>query len=86
MLRVKVWTASLAVSGAIFYLLCIVGRLVAPDTGYHETFLEVVLPGFQWLTPFGFLAGLVGSMVYGAIMGWVLSTVHNVFYRKWEGA
>jgi hypothetical protein len=71
--------------GGIFYLLCLIGRFVAPDTGYHETFLEVVLPGFEWLTPVGFLAGLVGSMVYGAVMGSVFSTVHNAFYRKWEG-
>lgn len=86
MLRVKIWTASLAISGAIFYLLCIVGRLVAPNTVYHETFLEVVLPGFEWLTPLGFVAGLAGSMVYGAVMGWVFSTVHNLMARTWKEA
>jgi hypothetical protein len=86
MLRVKIWTASLAISGAIFYVLCLVGRFVMPDTGYHDTLLEVVLPGFEWLTPLGFIAGLVGSMVYGAVMGWVFSTVHNLMARVWQEA
>lgn len=86
MLRVKIWTASLAVSGAIFYMLCLLGRFLIPNTGYHETFLEVVLPGFEWLTPVGFFAGLVGSLIYGAVMGWVFSTMHNIMARKWPGA
>ena len=86
MLRVKIWTVSLAVSGAIFYLLCLLGRFLIPNAGYHETFLEVVLPGFEWLTPLGFIAGLVGSLIYGAVMGWVFSTVHNIVARKWPGA
>jgi uncharacterized protein DUF5676 len=85
-LRVKVWTSALAISGAIFYLLCIVGRFVAPETGYHESLLEAVLPGFEWLTPLGFVAGLVGSMVYGAVMGAVFSTVHNAMARTWKEA
>lgn len=86
MLRVKIWTASVAASGAIFYLLCLVGRFLAPETGYHDTFLEVVLPGFEWLTPFGFIAGLAGSLIYGAVMGWVFSTVHNIMVHKWPKA
>lgn len=34
----------------------------------------------------GFLAGIVGSMVYGAVMGAVFSTVHNVMARTWKQA
>ena len=83
MLRVKIWAASLGVSGAIFYLLCLIGRFVVPNTGYHDTFLEVVLPGFEWLTPVGFLAGLAGSLVYGGVIGWVFSSVHNFMASRW---
>ena len=83
MLRVKIWTAAMAVSVVVFYLLCLLGRLLAPGTGYHETLLEVVLPGFEWLTPIGFLAGLAGALVYGAVIGWVFATAHNVLARIW---
>jgi hypothetical protein len=83
MLRVKIWTVAMGVSGAVFYLLCLFGRLLAPGTGYHETLLGVVLPGFEWLTPIGFLAGLAGSLIYGAVIGWVFSNAHNVLVRTW---
>ena len=86
MLRLKVWTWALAVWAASTYVLCIVWGMVTPDTIHTEALeklLETVLPGFRWLTPLGFLIGLVESFLYGAYAGLLFVPLHNLFYRRW---
>jgi hypothetical protein len=82
MLNLKVWTWSLAAWAAITYLVCIAYGLVAPPSLHNAGALEALLPGFRWLTPVGFLIGLVESFVYGAYAGLLFVPLHNVFHRR----
>lgn len=83
MLNLKVWTWSLALCSTITYLVCIVYGLVAPPTLHMAGALEVLLPGFRWLEPTGFLVGLVESFLYGAYAGLVFVPIHNYLHRRW---
>ena len=46
-------------------------------------FLEIVLPGFRWLTVMGFLIGALESFLYGAYMGLVFTPIYNFFQQRW---
>jgi hypothetical protein len=82
MLNLKVWTLSLATWSGITYLVCIVYGLLVPPELHGASVLEVVLPGFEWLTPVGFLIGLFESLIYGAYAGLLFVPLHNAFYRR----
>lgn len=83
MLNVRVVTWSLALFGAVTYLVCVVYGLIAPASLHMTAFLEDVLPGFEWLTLPGFLIGLVESFLYGAYAGLVYAPIHNALTRRW---
>ena len=71
MLNIKVVSWALATTTAISFVVCVAYGLVTPETLHMHGFLELVLPGFKWLTPQGFLIGLVESFLYGAYAGLV---------------
>ena len=83
MLSAKVVSWSLAIWGAITFVVCMLyGLLVLGSLPIHQA-LEQVLPGFKWLTFGGFLIGLVWSIVYGLYAGWLFSVVYNWLYKRW---
>lgn len=82
MLNVKVVTWSLALFGAVTYLVCVLYGLIVPASLHMTAFLENVLPGFEWLTPLGFLIGLVESFLYGVYAGLVYGWIHNALARR----
>ncbi|MFQ5689983.1 MAG: DUF5676 family membrane protein [Gemmatimonadota bacterium] len=77
MLNLKVVTWSLALFGAVTFVVCVLYGLVVPESLHMTGFLESVLPGFRWLTLGGFLLGLVESFLYGAYTGLVFVPIHN---------
>ncbi|NNM33584.1 MAG: hypothetical protein HKO53_10985 [Gemmatimonadetes bacterium] len=83
MLNTRVVTWSLAVFSSVSYLLCVAYGLIVPESLHMSAFLEQVLPGFAWLTPWGFVIGLVEAFLYGAYAGLVFAPVYNRFQRKW---
>jgi len=83
MLNVKVVTWSLASFLVISFLACILYGLVVPETLHMTGFLEQVLPGFVWLTPLGFVLGLVESFLWGAYIGLIFTPLYNAFHRRW---
>ncbi len=84
MLNTKVVTWSLASFSTISFVLCVLYGLIVPDALHMHTFLEQVLPGFEWLTLGGFLIGFVEAFLFGAYAGLVFSPLYNLFYRKWQ--
>lgn len=74
-LKTVAW--SLALSAAVLYLLCIAYGLANPAGGHMREFLQIALPGFEWLTPAGFVVGLVKSFLYGGLLGLVYVPIHN---------
>jgi hypothetical protein len=83
MLNLKVVTWSLALFGAVTFVVCVLYGLVVPESLHMTSFLEAVLPGFQWLTVTGFVIGLVESFLYGAYAGIVFVPIHNWLTKRW---
>lgn len=83
MLNLKVVTWSLALFGAVTFVVCVLYGLVVPASLHMTSFLEAVLPGFVWLTPLGFLIGLVESFLYGVYAGIVYVPIHNRLAKRW---
>ncbi len=83
MLNLRVVTWSLALFGAVTFIVCILYGLVVPESLHMTSFLEAVLPGFQWLTATGFLIGLVESFLYGVYAGIVYVPIYNRLQGRW---
>ena len=82
MLNMKIMSWSLGVSGALLYLLCIAYGLTNPAAGHMREFLEIALPGFEWLTLTGFAIGLIKSFLYGVLLGLVYVPIYNGLLRR----
>jgi len=83
MLNLKVVTWSLALFGAASFVVCTIYGLIVPESLHMTAFLDAVLPGFEWLTPLGFLIGLVESFLYGVYAGIVYVPIHNWLAKRW---
>jgi len=57
MLNWKIVCWSLGLSASLSYVICVLWGLVTPEALHMHAFLEQVLPGFKWLTWWGFLVG-----------------------------
>ena len=69
------WTLSLFL--LLSYLFCIAFGLLAPERFHMHEAWEPLLPGFEWLTLPGFLAGAIGSFLYG----WYIAVIVVPLYR-----
>ncbi|MEW6657268.1 MAG: DUF5676 family membrane protein [Thermodesulfobacteriota bacterium] len=85
LLNIRVVTWSLATFTLVSYLVCIIYGLIAPESLHMHQFLEITLPGFKWLTIWGFIIGAVESFLYGVYAGLVFTPIYNFFHRKWGG-
>ncbi len=83
MLNLKLVTWSLALFGAVSFVVCVLYGLIVPETLHMTGFLEAVLPGFRWLTVGSFFIGLVESFLYGAYAGLVFVPIYNALARRW---
>lgn len=86
MLDTKLVSWSLAIWTAITFIVCVVYGLIVPESLHMSAFLEQVLPGFRWLTPLGFLLGLVESFLYGVYAGLLFCPIYNLLRRRREAA
>lgn len=82
-LNIRVLTWSLATFTLFTYLVCVAYGLIVPKSFHMVQFLEIVLPGFKWLTIGSFLIGLVGSFLYGVYAGLVFSPIYNFYRGRW---
>lgn len=78
----KVMTWSLGVFAAITFVVCVVYGLLVPKAFHMVQLLEIVLPGFRWLTVGSFFFGLVESFLYGAYAGLVFTPIYNFILRR----
>ncbi|MBZ0157053.1 MAG: DUF5676 family membrane protein [Alphaproteobacteria bacterium] len=84
MLNSKVVSWSLGLFTAFSFVLCVLYGLIVPQRLHGmSTFLEAVLPAFQWLTLGGFLLGLAESFLYGVYSGIVFVLFYNYINRRW---
>lgn len=82
MLDTRTVTWALSAFTLVSYLLCVLYGLVTPASMHMTSFLEIVLPGFRWLTLSGFFVGLVESFLWGAYIGLVFVPIYNAVYRR----
>ncbi len=62
---------------AISFLLCVAWGLATPYAMHMHGAWAPLLPGFKWLTPLGFIIGLIESYLYG----WYIALVFVPLYR-----
>lgn len=83
MLNIKLLASSAALFLALSFVLCVAFGLVAPERFHMLTLLEVVLQGFEWISPAAFFLGLVESLLWGLYLGGGFAWVHNLLSRRW---
>jgi len=86
MLNIKVVSWALGLSGAISFIVCVLYGLVTPQSLHMHPFLEQVLPGFKWLTWWGFLLGLAESFLYGVYAAIVFVPIYNLLAKRFGDA
>ncbi len=78
----KVMTWSLGLFGAVSFVLCVLYGLIVPTALHSVQFLEMVLPGFRWLSPASFILGFVESFLWGVYVGLVFTLIYNAVSRR----
>jgi hypothetical protein len=74
---------SLGIFAAITFVVCVIHLLIVPQSLQVYQALETVLPGFKWLTLWGFGLGLLESFLYGVYAGLVFVPIYNFLSRRW---
>ncbi len=82
-LNIRVVTWSLATFTLLSFVVCVLYGLIVPERLHMVQFLEIVLPGFKWLTLGGFFIGLLESFLYGVYAGLVYTPIYNFYQQKW---
>jgi 2TM family of unknown function (DUF5676) len=82
-LNIRVMTWSLATFTLFSFVVCVLYRLIVPESMHLVQFLEITLPGFKWLSIGSFLIGLVESFLYGIYAGLVYTPIYNFYNKKW---
>lgn len=80
-MNVKALTIALAGGAAFFYLIYVTFMLIVPVD--YQSGVGIWLPVFHAITPWGFLLGLVQTVVLGALVGLVIGALHNFFQHRW---
>ena len=73
------WALSLFLM--ITYLVCIGFDLLFPQYAMYRAWADL-LPGFEWLTPTGFVIGLIETFLYGWYVALVFVPLHNAFASR----
>lgn len=79
-LTIRGTALSLGLFFDVSFVLCVLWGLLAPQ-GFTKMvgFLELVLPGFRWLTPQSVVLGLVEAFLYGVYIAVVFVPLFNYF-------
>jgi uncharacterized protein DUF5676 len=81
----KVVTVSLGLHCVVSFVLCVAYGLIVPSALHASQFLEMVLPGFRWLSPASFVLGLVESFLWGVYLGAVFTPIYNFVLKGFAG-
>lgn len=83
-LNFKIVAASLAVSAALVYLICVIFQPIFPDWAmYTSDTWMAAFPGFDW-TFAGILIGLLESALYGLLAALIFVPVYNFFSARFS--
>jgi hypothetical protein len=82
MLKIKLIAWALGLSAAVSFVVCVLFGLITPQSLHMHVFLQQVLPGFRWLTWWGFLLGLIESFLYGVYAAIVYVPIYNWLMKR----
>ena len=82
MSNLKVWTLTSGSWMAITYTVCVLGGGIAPGVPIPHRTLELLLPGFTWISLGSFVLGLVETFLFGEYAAWLFVSLHNLFARR----
>ena len=82
MSNLKVWMLSSGCWMAITFTVCVIGGVIAPGLPIPHRTLELLLPGFTWISLASFALGLVETFLFGAYAAWLFVLLHNVFAQR----
>ena len=82
MLNLRTWTLASGCWMAITFTICVIGGLLAPGLPISHSTLELLLPGFTWISLGSFVLGLVETFFFGMYAAWLFVSLHNVFARR----
>lgn len=82
MLSIKTVSLSLGLTFAVSFVVCVIWGLVLPESLHMHKFLELVLPGFTWLSIGSAVLGLIESFLFGAYFGLIYVPIYNVLNRR----
>lgn len=85
MLNIKVWIATSAAWMGVSFTICVLGGVLVPGLPIRHQTLELLLPGFKWISFGSFVLGFAESLLYGVYAATVLVLIHNLFHRRWAG-
>ena len=80
--RLSMW--SLGIFAAVTFTLCVLYGLLVPPAFHSKQLLEMVLPGFRWVSFGMYLLGLVETFLYGAYVGVAFALIHNFLVPRLE--
>ena len=75
------WGWTLSVFILLSFLICIAFDLLMPGAFHKHEACAPLLPGFVWLTWPGFIAGAVGSFLYGWYIAVLIVPLYRFFGR-----
>ena len=84
MLNLKTWTTASGCWMAITFTLCVLGGVVLPSLPIPHRTLELMLPGFRWISFGSFLLGLAETFLFGVYAAWLFVSLHNFLSRRWS--
>jgi hypothetical protein len=79
-LSIKVVGFSLAIFLSFTFSICVLFGLTIQGSDMHK-FLEVLLPGFTWISFRSFLYGLSLSFIYGLYTALIFVPVYNLLNK-----
>lgn len=80
--EIRTWGWTLSLFLLVTYVLCIGFGVLAPDRFHMHEAWSKLLPGFEWLTWPGFVAGAVGSFLYGWYAAVLVVPLHRYFSSR----
>ena len=65
----------------ITFVICVGFGLLAPQQFHMHEAWAPLLPGFEWLTPTGFLFGAIGAFAYGWSIAIAFVPLFRLFHK-----
>lgn len=82
--QILIWGWTLSLFLLFSYLVCIAFGVIAPQSAHMHEAWAPLLPGFEWLTWPGFIAGAIGSFAYGWYAAVLVIPTKNWITKKLE--